>query len=140
MSGKRGQRQHGALHGAERGLMDVDEIDLGRLGGGDGPRHGMAHDALEDPLALGGRHQLRVAHAGNVFLGMKHHGGGDDGAGQTAAAHFIDARHVHEPDTPQRVLERAHRGDANHKWQEGQEGYAFALSFMRAALPFRSRR
>jgi hypothetical protein len=45
---------------------------------------------------------------------MKHHRGGDDGTGQTAASHFIDARHVHEPDTPERVLERAHGRDANH--------------------------
>src|SRR6266571_3035936 len=76
-------------------------------GGGDGPRHRIAHDALVDPLALRGGHQLRVADTGDVFLRVKHDGGGHDGAGQTAASYFIDARYAHEPDTPQRVLERA---------------------------------
>jgi hypothetical protein len=45
---------------------------------------------------------------------MKHDRRGDDGAGQAAAPHFVDAGDVHEPDAPQRVLERAHRRDAGH--------------------------
>ena len=45
-------------------------------------------------------------------VGMQDDGGRDDRAGQAAAPHFVDAGHVHEPDAAQRVLQRAHRGNA----------------------------
>ena len=51
------------------------------------------------------------------LVGMQHHGRRDDGAGQTAAPHFVDAGDVHEPDAAQRVLERAHRGNAGHTFK-----------------------
>ena len=119
---------------------------------GNRPGDGVPHDAVVEPLALGGRHRLRVADAGDVPVGMQHDGAGDDRAGQAAAPHFVDAGHVHEPDAAQRVLERAHGGDASHMRHGRLErsGPAtlpvrllrlwLALSFMRAALPFRSRR
>ena len=55
---------------------------------------------------------------------MQHDGGGDDGTGQAAASHLVDAGHVHEPDAAQRVLERAHGGNANHMGRKagGLEG------------------
>jgi hypothetical protein len=43
-----------------------------------------AQDAVVEMLALEGRHGLRVAHAGDVPLGMENHRRRDDGAGQTA--------------------------------------------------------
>ena len=73
-----------------------------------------AQDLLVEPLALGGRHRLRIADAGDVAVGMEHHGRRDDRAGQAAAPDFVDAGDVHEPDAAQRVLQRARRGDAGH--------------------------
>ena len=94
------------------------QIDLGRIGRGDGPGDRVTHDALAQPLALDRRDQLRVGHPGNVLLGMKHDGGRDDGAGQAAASHLVDAGHVHEPHAAQRVLQRAHGRNANHiRWK-----------------------
>jgi hypothetical protein len=45
---------------------------------------------------------------------VKDDGGGDDGARQTPAADLVDAGDVDETGASQRVLERAHRRNANH--------------------------
>ena len=97
MSGSGDERQDRALHRAQRRLMDVDVIDLGGIGGGDGPGDRVLHDALEQPLALGGRHELRIADAGDVPVGMEHDGRRDDRAGQAAAPDFVDAGHMQKP-------------------------------------------
>ena len=106
-------------------------------------------DPIEQLLALGRRHQLRVADAGNVAIGMQHDGRGDDRSGQAPAPHFVHPGDMAESHAAQRVLERAHGGDASHMGRKaGRAGrvpsfaaYWFLVpSFMRAALPFRSRR
>ena len=83
-----------------------------------------------EPLALRGGHRLRVADAGNVAVGMEHDRGRHDRSGQAAAPDFVHARHVAEPDAPERVLERAHGGNAGHKAGSGLTAYwLFALVF-----------
>ena len=82
-------------------------VDLARIGGGHAPGDGVTHDALEQPLALGGRHHLGVADARNVAVRVQHDRAGHDGTGQAAATHLVDAGDMAEPATPQSVLQRA---------------------------------
>ncbi len=102
--------------------MDIDAVDFGRIGLGDGPRDGGRYDPVVEPLALGRLNRFRIAHSGNVPVGMQHDGRRDDRTRQTAAAHFVDAGHMHEPDAAQRVLERAHRRDSRHTSLAGRAG------------------
>ena len=61
--GQRRQRQDGALHRPQRRLVDVDAVDFGRIGRRHGPGHGASRRSVVEPLALGRRHELRVADA-----------------------------------------------------------------------------
>jgi hypothetical protein len=95
--------------------MDVDAVDFRGIRVGHGPGDGVREYAFVEPLALGRRDGLGIRHAGNVSPGVEDHGGCHHRAGEAAATHFVHARDVHEPDAPQRVLERAHRGNACHR-------------------------
>ena len=98
---QRREPEHGAAHRRQRRAMDVDGVDLVGLGGCHRPGQGHAHDRVIEPLALGGRHQLRVGQPRNVAVGVEDDGAGHDGPGQAAAAHFVDAGHAYEPQPPQ---------------------------------------
>src|SRR5262249_32368607 len=93
---------------------------------------GLRDDALVQPLAFNRWNQLRVRYPWYVTVRMKDHGGRHDWSGQTAASNLIDACHMHEPDAPQRVLERAHGGDAHEELS--------AVCSERSALTVRLRR
>ena len=129
MSGSGDERQDGALHRAQRRLVDVDVIDLGGIGGGDRPG-----DRVRDECASKSRSRSA---AGTSFEsqtpGMWRSGcsttaAATTGPGQTAAPDFVDAGDVHEPDAAQRVLERARRGHASH-WNLRIRVQALRLSF-----------
>ena len=115
MSGSGDERQHRAPHRRQRRLVDVDVIDLAGIGGGHRPGDRVAHDALEEALALGGRHELGIADAGNVAVRVQHDRRRHDRPGQTAAPDLVHAGHVAEADASQRVLQRAHGRHANHR-------------------------
>ena len=72
------------------------------------------------------------------LFGVEDDGGGHDGAGQAAPPYLVAAGYMDEPDAAQRVLERAHGGNAGHS--RLRQLCDFAVSFIRAALPFKSRR
>ena len=138
---KRYERKHRALHRAQRRLMDVDAIDFCRVRGSHGPCDGVAENPVVETFTFGGRDQLGVGHAGNVLVRSEHDRRRNDGASQAASSYFIDAGHIHESHTAQRVLQRAHRGDSSHRVRWSWQAYCvLPPSFMRAALPFRSRR
>ena len=148
--GQRRELQHGTLHRAQRRLMDVDAVDFGRVGLADGPGDRGAQDLIVKTFAFGRRHRLRIADAWNVAVGMEHHRRGDDGPGQTAAPNLVAAGDVHESDATKRILEGARRRNPGHfRFQNSDfrfsnplvlRSYDFAMSFILAALPFRSRR
>jgi hypothetical protein len=52
---------------------------------------------------------------GDVAVRIEHDGGGNDRAGETPAAHFVDARDAMEPETPEGVFERSHRTHFDHE-------------------------
>ena len=81
---------------------------------GDGPGHGVAHDALVQPLALERRHQLRVADTRECAArdGARRRRRRPGRPGSRAPPRRRRPRA--EPHAPQRVLERAHRGNASH--------------------------
>ena len=112
--GKRRERQHGAVHGAQRGLMNVDAVDLGRVGGSDRPCERELQYPLVEALPLDGRHQLRIAHPGNGAIRMEHDSRRHNRTRQTPASNLVNTGHVHKADAPQRILERAH-GRYAHK-------------------------
>jgi hypothetical protein len=68
-------------------------------------------------------------------------GRGHDGACKTAPADLVDAGDQVEPQPPYRVLERPESADLDHRRVAGRSTVCFlAASFIRAALPFSSRR
>src|SRR4029453_13578257 len=76
-------------------------------------------------------------------LRVEDHGTRDPRPGETSPAHFIAARDAVEPPTPDGVLEGPHRAHTDHMsdLEPGTWNYWVRLvSFMRAALPLRSRR
>ena len=75
-------------------------------------------DPLEQPLALVGRHELGIADAGNVTVGMQHDRRRHDRSRQTAAPDLVDPGHMAEADAPQRVLQRTHGRHAHHRQTE----------------------
>ena len=64
--GQRRQRENGALHGAQRRLMDVDAIDFRGVAPGDGPGDGAGDDFVVERRALGRRDGLRIGETGNM--------------------------------------------------------------------------
>ena len=125
----------------------------------DCPAERLAGDDVVEPLALRRRNQLRIADAGDVAIRIEHDRGRDDGAGQTAAPHFVAAGYAIEPPTPHGVFEGPHRMHSNHGElptpndqlpealgnRESGVGNSTAsvwcvVSFILAALPFRLRR
>jgi hypothetical protein len=115
------QGEDGPLHRAQRGLVDVDAIDLSGVGRGDPPGDRGTEDFLEETLALGSRRQLGVADAGDVAVGVKHDGRRDHRAREATAAHFIDTRNVREPAATQRILEGAKSSDAGHSCSDADQ-------------------
>ncbi len=85
--------------------------------------------------------RLGVGQAGNVAVGVEDDGAGHDRTGQTAAADLVAAGDAIEPPTPDGVLEGSHRAHANHDEHPSRARPSVRfVSFMRAALPFSSRR
>ncbi len=112
------ERENRSLHRAQRRLMDVDAIDLGRIGLGDSPRDRVGDNALVEALTLDRSDKLGVTDSRNVAIGMQHHGRRDHRSRQAAAANLIDTCYMHESDATQRILQRAHRRDASHTLRE----------------------
>ena len=78
--------------------MDVDVIDLARVGGGHRPAKRMAGDLLEKFFAFCCRDRFGIAHPGNVAGGVEHDGGGHHWTGETPPAHLVDASHIAKSD------------------------------------------
>jgi hypothetical protein len=112
---QRRDREYRAPHRLQRCLMDVDGVDLFRIGPGDRPGQCLAGDQTVQTFALGGGDRLRIGKPGNVALRIEDHGTGDDGTGETAPANLIAARDAIEPPTPDGVLEGPHRANTNHE-------------------------
>ena len=94
--------------------MNINLIDFVRVRGAHRPGHGALLNTIEQLFTFGRGNRLGVRDAGDGSVRMEHDRGSDDGASQTTAPHLVHPRDMHEPDTPQRVLERARRGNANH--------------------------
>ncbi len=69
---------------------------------------------LVQPRPLERRDRLRVADPGDVALGVEHHRGGDDRAGQTAASDLVHAGDGVEADAADGVLDRPEGPDLDH--------------------------
>ena len=78
--------------------MNVDVIDLARVGGGHRPAKRVARNLLEEFFAFCGRDRFGIAHPGNVAAGIEHDGGGHHRAGETPPAHLVDASHIAKSD------------------------------------------
>ena len=92
----RGKREHGTPHGTQRGLMDVDAVNLPRVSGSDAPGVGVPDDRLEERGPSAGRHQLRVAEARNVPVRVQDDGGRHDRPRQAPSPDLVDAGDVAE--------------------------------------------
>src|SRR5262249_41885868 len=119
----------------ERCAMNVHGVNFRGLRGSHRPGNRLSRNDAVETLALERGYCLGVVNAGNVTIRMEHDGGGDDRARKTAASDFVDARDAMEPKTPEGVLESSHRSRFDHVYC-----FLVTLSFIRAALPFRSRR
>jgi len=75
----------------KRRLVNVDPIDLLRIGAGDGPRHRVRQNPIVEPLALRRGHDLRIADSRNVPPRIEHDRRRDDRPRQAAPAHFVHA-------------------------------------------------
>jgi hypothetical protein len=74
-------------------LQDVQGVDLGDARRCDAEADRALPDLAVEALALLGRQQLRVVEAADRPLLLEDHGGGDDRAGERAAADLVDAGH-----------------------------------------------
>src|SRR5262249_41731288 len=133
--GQRHAGQDGPLHRPQRRLMDVDAVDFGGIDEDHRPPDPLPRDAVVQALALERGHGLRVADAGDVAVGIEHDRRRHHGTREAAASHFVDACHVHEPHAPERILQGPVRAHLHYA-----VCFLPPVSFMRAALPFRSRR
>ena len=70
--GKRREREDGALHGPQRRLVNVDAVDLERVGLSRGPRHRVANDLFVQDFPLRCGYRLRVGNSGYVPIGVQH--------------------------------------------------------------------
>ena len=141
--GERDERENRALHRAQRRLVDVDGVDFLAVRRAATPQVSAAPVIFSySSLALERRDGLRIADAGDVALGIEDHRGRDDGAGEASAADLVHAGDAVEPQPPDRVLERSEGADLDHGGGGRLLGRRLLLlaSFMRAALPFSSRR
>ncbi len=87
----------GQLHGEARSLVDIDAVDDSGVDGGDRPGGGALANAFGEHGAAGGIELLAVVQSANGAVRRQDDGGGEDGAEQRAAAHFIDAGDRAEP-------------------------------------------
>ena len=78
-------------HGIERGMQDVEAVDVLDAGGGDGKTQRLVADLGGQALALARRELLGVAQADDGAIGRKDDGSGKDRAGQRPATGFVDA-------------------------------------------------
>ncbi len=113
--GKRGEREDGPVHRLQRGLVDIDAVDFERIGLGRGPGHGVLNDLRVQQLALSRGDGFGVGDPRDVPVRMQHDGRRHDWTRETSAADFVRAGDVDEADTPQRVLQRARRGNSHHQ-------------------------
>src|SRR6185436_5294850 len=77
------------LHGQLARAEDVDAIDLARLDNADRDGAGPREDHPADVEAVLVLDELRVVDAEQGRVGIEDHARGDDGTGETAAAHLI---------------------------------------------------
>ena len=84
---------HGAAHGFEGGLQDVDAVDGGGPDHAQPPGQGALADQGRQMFPLGGAQGLGIREARQVVFFRQDDGRRHDGTGQTAAARLIDARH-----------------------------------------------
>ena len=108
---------------------------------------GAAADDVVQAFAGGRGEQFRVGEAGNMAGGVEHDRAGEDGTGQAAASHLVHAGDQAEAVSPVEILDRApgagfrHGPGADRRRQAcGAVRPSLRTSFMRAALPLRSRR
>ena len=146
MARRHRERGRGAAHRLVRGAQDLEAVDLVVLDHGHGP-----HDALvgrdlgEKAVALPGRELLRIVESAIVKIRGKHDGGGDYGAGERAAAGFIDAGDWRATLRKERlfVVHGAGHGTDETNATDGALRPAYAAAFSRTAiacLPLRLRR
>ena len=149
------QRQHGPLHRLQRGLVNVDRVDLLGARPRQPPSHRPRDDRVVEPIAAYSRQRLRIRQPRNMPSRIEHDGARHHRPGQAAAPDLVDARDTHEPVAPQArfrscVSPRPSSRRMQSSAQDDSRGHAPHLrhrlttlvftSFMRAALPFSSRR
>ena len=101
------QRENGAAHRRQRGLMDIDGVDFAGIGGRDRPGNSVSGDFPKEIFAFFRGDGLRIADAGDVAVGVQNDRGRVDGTRQAAAAGFVDPGYMAKAKTAQLVLERS---------------------------------
>ena len=91
--------------------MDVDAIDLVRIGGRHTPRNRRSRNPLVEPHPLQRGHCFRIADTRNIPRGVQHDSGRDDRPREAATADFVDASDIDEAHAPDGVLERSEGAD-----------------------------
>ena len=105
-----------AAHREVGRVVDVQLVDLADRRGADADRDGAAPDDRGEPLALGHRQGLRVAHAGDpVAAGLHDHGRGDDGAARRGDPDLVDADDPGQALVPEAALVAEGRDDDGHR-------------------------
>ena len=103
------QRLDRATHGMERGVVNVDSIDLERIGRRHTPGCGAVLDLLREPLPSAWGEELRIAEPDNGAGRTQHHGRSDHRSRQAAPSNLIDPGDRAESSSPDRILDRAGR-------------------------------
>jgi hypothetical protein len=89
------QRVECAAHRDERGLQDVEGVDLVHVGESDRPGESTLTDLGRQHGACVRGEELRVAQTANRRRRIEDHGGGNDRARQRTATRFVDASDQH---------------------------------------------
>lgn len=86
--------------------MDVDRVDLVRLGEDNGPGERAGENDVVEPVAFERGEELGVAKAGNVPVGVEDDDACGDGAGEAAAPDLVHAGDAAEAEPAQLIFFR----------------------------------
>src|SRR5690606_39118049 len=89
------ERFHGASHGQQAGLQDVEFVDLRHRGTTEGVTQGVAQDAVVELLTPGRCQLLRICQARNRSRGVENDGRRHHIAGQRATSDLVDTGDKH---------------------------------------------